>query len=93
MDCDSPYQHGCLYRLASFLHNSGSQCLWMKLATICGICLAVSETISMLEGAEHFARLGKIRTGYAGCAFRLVSPMWIFWIATHNEETGFFIKQ
>ena len=43
------------------------------LATICGICLAVSETISMLEGTEHFARLGKIRTGYAGCAFRLVS--------------------
>ena len=41
------------------------------LATICGICLAVSETISMLEA---FCQTGKkIRTGYAGCAFRLVS--------------------
>ena len=29
------------------------------LATICGILLVVSETISMLEGTEHFVRLGR----------------------------------
>lgn len=29
------------------------------LATVCGIFLLVSEAVSMLEGTEHFARLGK----------------------------------
>lgn len=48
------------------------------LATICGICLAVSETISMLEGTEHFARLGKNQNRICRLCLSAGIPMWIF---------------
>lgn len=62
------------------------------LATICGIFLAVSETISMLEGTEHFARLGK----KSAPDMPVVPLDWYpdvdILIATHNEETELLYK-
>ena len=62
------------------------------LATICGICLAVSETISMLEGTEHFARLGKkSEPDMPVVPFGWYPDVDIL-IATHNEETELLYK-
>ncbi|WP_243125343.1 glycosyltransferase family 2 protein [Clostridium transplantifaecale] len=62
------------------------------LATVCGIFLAVSETISMLEGTEHFARLGK----KSAPDMPIVPQEWYpdvdILIATHNEETELLYK-
>ena len=58
------------------------------LATICGICLAVSETISMLEGTEHFARLGKKSEPDMPVVPFSWYPDVDILIATHNEENS-----
>ena len=62
------------------------------LATICGICLAVSETISMLEGTEHFARLGKKSEPDMPVVPFSWYPDVDILIATHNEETELLYK-
>ena len=62
------------------------------LATICGIFLAVSETISMLEGTEHFARLGKKSVPDMPIVPREWYPDVDILIATHNEETELLYK-
>lgn len=62
------------------------------LATVCGIFLAVSETISMLEGTEHFARLGKKSAPDMPVVPQEWYPDVDILIATHNEETELLYK-
>lgn len=63
---------------------------WM--ATICGIILLISETVSMLEGAEHFFRLR-----HKVVPEKPVVPLnWYpdidVLITTHNEDTELLYK-
>lgn len=62
------------------------------LATICGIFLVVSEAISMLEGAEHFTRLGKKTTPDMPVVPKEWYPDVDILIATHNEPTELLYK-
>lgn len=62
------------------------------LATICGILLVVSETISMLEGTEHFVRLGKKTAPEMPVVDKERYPHVDVLIATHNEETELLYK-
>lgn len=62
------------------------------LATICGIALAASETISMLEGTEHFFRLRKKVLPEKPRIPASWYPHVDVLIATHNEETELLYK-
>lgn len=62
------------------------------LATICGILLVVSESISMLEGAEHFTKLGKKATPDMPVVPTTWYPDVDILIATHNESTELLYK-
>lgn len=48
------------------------------LATICGICLAVSETISMLEGTSILPDWEKNQNRICRLCLSAGIPMWIF---------------
>ncbi len=62
------------------------------LATICGIALVASETISMLEGTEHFFRLRKKTMPEKPVIPMTWYPHVDVFIATHNEETQLLYK-
>lgn len=62
------------------------------LATICGILLVVSETISMLEGTEHFVRLVRKNVPDMPVVPLDRYPHVDVLIATHNEETDLLYK-
>lgn len=62
------------------------------LATICGILLAVSETLSMLEGSEHFVRLRNKITPEMPEVPHALFPHVDVLIATHNEEVDLLYK-
>ena len=62
------------------------------LATICGILLAVSESISMLEGSEHFVRLRKKVTPEMPVVSKNLYPHVDVLISTHNEEVSLLYK-
>ena len=62
------------------------------LATVCGILLVVSETISMLEGTEHFTRLGKKTTPDMPVVPHEWYPDVDILITTHNEPTDLLYK-
>ena len=61
-------------------------------ATICGIFLVASETISMLEGTEHFFRLRKKVMPEKPVVPLSWYPEIDVLIATHNEETELLYK-
>ncbi len=62
------------------------------LATICGIFLVVSETVSMLEGTEHFIRLGKKTTPEMPVVPSAWYPDIDVLITTHNEAPELLYK-
>lgn len=62
------------------------------LATICGLLLAVSEAISMLEGTDHFLRLRKKNEPEMPVVPKEWYPDIDIFIATHNEETELLYK-
>ncbi len=62
------------------------------LAAICGICLAVAESVSMLEGAEHFLNLRKKKTPDMPVVPLEWYPHVDILIATHNEDTDLLYK-
>lgn len=62
------------------------------LATICGILLVVSETVSMLEGTEHFIHLGRKTVPLMPQVPPEKFPEVDVLIATHNEETALLYK-
>lgn len=63
---------------------------WM--ATICGIVLLVSETVSMLEGAEHFFRLRRKVVPEKPVVPLSWYPDVDILITTHNEDTELLYK-
>ncbi len=62
------------------------------LALICGIFLVVSETVSMLEGTEHFFRLSKKLEPDMPKVPHEKFPHVDVLIATHNEEVDLLYK-
>lgn len=62
------------------------------LAAICGILLVVSEAISMLEGTEHFFRLGKKTQPDMPVVPYDRYPHVDVLIATHNEDADLLYK-
>lgn len=62
------------------------------LSTICGLFLVVSEAVSMLEGTEHFLRLGKKNEPDMPVVPYEWFPDIDVLIATHNEETELLYK-
>lgn len=62
------------------------------LAAICGILLAVSEAISMLEGTDHFLRLRRKNEPEMPIVPKDWYPDIDVFIATHNEETELLYK-
>ncbi|WP_130862559.1 glycosyltransferase family 2 protein [Bacilliculturomica massiliensis] len=61
-------------------------------ATVCGMLLVASETISMLEGSEHFFRLRKKNMPEKPEVPLSWFPHIDILIATHNEETELLYK-
>lgn len=62
------------------------------LATVCGIILVVSETISVLEGTEQFIRLGRKMTPDMPVVPKAWYPHVDVLIATHNESPELLYK-
>lgn len=62
------------------------------LATVCGIFLVVSEAISMLEGTEHFRRLGKKQIPEKPDVPLSMYPHVDVLIATHDEPVEILYK-
>lgn len=78
-----------LWRLIFTIPQPG---IYGWLATICGICLALSEAISMLEGSEHFLRLRKKTVPDMPIVPPERFPDVDVLIPTHNEEPELLYK-
>ncbi len=75
-----------------FIFTIPKHAVYGWVATICGICLAVSEAISMLEGTEHFMRLRRKNEPDMPVVPKEWYPDIDVLIATHNEETELLYK-
>lgn len=81
-----------IYIIWRFVFTIPDHKVYGWVAFICGILLAVSEAVSMLEGTEHFIRLRQKNQPDMPVVPKEWYPDIDVFIATHNEETELLYK-